>query len=162
MTNRYKSAVPAQPRSRGLLTRELLDCIGVPEALERAITPRTKWLILNSPSNPSGAAYTRDELKAIRDLHDEKIKHQQGVVARKEKLVKAGTNTEEELAAERANLIQAEMCRALINQAAAQPALVPAPLPATVVDPVSGGYTTWSYTLSAGNSTGAPVCPSTR
>ena len=39
-----------------------------PEALERAITPRTKWLILNSPSNPSGAAYTRDELKAITDV----------------------------------------------------------------------------------------------
>jgi aspartate aminotransferase len=36
--------------------------------LERAITPRTKWIILNSPSNPSGAAYTRDELKAITDV----------------------------------------------------------------------------------------------
>ncbi|WP_293858861.1 pyridoxal phosphate-dependent aminotransferase [uncultured Alsobacter sp.] len=36
--------------------------------LERAITPKTKWLILNSPSNPSGAAYTRDELKAITDV----------------------------------------------------------------------------------------------
>jgi aspartate aminotransferase len=33
--------------------------------LERAITPRTKWLVLNSPSNPSGAAYTGDELKAL-------------------------------------------------------------------------------------------------
>ncbi len=39
-----------------------------PEALERAITPRTKWIILNSPSNPSGAAYTRDELKALTDV----------------------------------------------------------------------------------------------
>ncbi len=29
-----------------------------PEDLERAITPKTKWLILNSPSNPTGAAYT--------------------------------------------------------------------------------------------------------
>ncbi len=38
------------------------------EALEKAITPRTKWLILNSPSNPSGAAYTRDELKALTDV----------------------------------------------------------------------------------------------
>jgi aspartate aminotransferase len=38
------------------------------EDLERAITPRTKWLILNSPSNPSGAAYTRDELQAITDV----------------------------------------------------------------------------------------------
>ena len=36
-----------------------------PEALEAAITPRTKWLILNTPSNPSGAAYTADELKAL-------------------------------------------------------------------------------------------------
>jgi aspartate aminotransferase len=33
--------------------------------LERAITPKTKWVILNSPSNPSGAAYTRDELGEI-------------------------------------------------------------------------------------------------
>ncbi|SFK23161.1 pyridoxal phosphate-dependent aminotransferase [Methylocapsa palsarum] len=38
------------------------------EALERAITPKTKWLLLNSPSNPSGAAYTRDELKALTDV----------------------------------------------------------------------------------------------
>jgi aspartate aminotransferase len=36
-----------------------------PEALRAAITPRTKWLILNSPSNPSGAAYTAEELKAL-------------------------------------------------------------------------------------------------
>ena len=39
-----------------------------PEALERAINARTKWVILNSPSNPSGAAYTRDELKALTDV----------------------------------------------------------------------------------------------
>ncbi len=39
-----------------------------PEDLERAITPRTKWVILNSPSNPTGAAYTRDELKALTDV----------------------------------------------------------------------------------------------
>jgi len=39
-----------------------------PADLERAITPRTKWLVLNSPSNPSGAAYTRDELKALTDV----------------------------------------------------------------------------------------------
>jgi aspartate aminotransferase len=38
------------------------------EALDRAITPRTKWLILNSPSNPSGAAYSRAELKALTDV----------------------------------------------------------------------------------------------
>src|SRR5690242_16097142 len=36
-----------------------------PAALEKAITPKTKWIILNSPSNPTGSAYTRDELKAI-------------------------------------------------------------------------------------------------
>ena len=36
-----------------------------PAALEAAITPRTKWVILNSPSNPTGAAYTIDELKAL-------------------------------------------------------------------------------------------------
>ena len=38
------------------------------EQLETAITPKTKWLILNSPSNPSGAAYARDELKALTDV----------------------------------------------------------------------------------------------
>ena len=38
------------------------------EDLERAISPKTKWIILNSPSNPSGAAYTRDELKAVTDV----------------------------------------------------------------------------------------------
>lgn len=36
--------------------------------LEKAITSKTKWVILNSPSNPSGAAYTRDELKSITDV----------------------------------------------------------------------------------------------
>jgi len=36
-----------------------------PEQLEAAITPRTKWLILNSPCNPTGAAYTREELAAL-------------------------------------------------------------------------------------------------
>ena len=39
-----------------------------PEALEAAITPRTKWFMFNSPSNPSGAAYSRDELKALTDV----------------------------------------------------------------------------------------------
>jgi len=36
-----------------------------PAELEAAITPRTKWLVLNSPSNPSGAVYTADELRAL-------------------------------------------------------------------------------------------------
>jgi aspartate aminotransferase len=39
-----------------------------PEALERAITPRTKWIILNSPSNPSGAAYSAAQLQALADV----------------------------------------------------------------------------------------------
>ncbi len=38
------------------------------EDLEAAITPKTKWLILNSPSNPTGAAYTRDQMKALTDV----------------------------------------------------------------------------------------------
>ena len=38
------------------------------EALEAAITPKTKWLIFNSPSNPSGGAYSYDELKALTDV----------------------------------------------------------------------------------------------
>ena len=39
-----------------------------PEELDRAITPRTKWFMFNSPSNPSGAAYSRAELKALTDV----------------------------------------------------------------------------------------------
>ena len=39
-----------------------------PEALEAAITPRTKWLILNTPSNPTGAAYDAAELKGLTDV----------------------------------------------------------------------------------------------
>ena len=39
-----------------------------PEALEKAITPKTKWLILNSPSNPTGAGYTADEIKALGEV----------------------------------------------------------------------------------------------
>jgi aspartate aminotransferase len=39
-----------------------------PKALAAAITPRTKWFIFNSPSNPTGAAYTRDEIKALTDV----------------------------------------------------------------------------------------------
>ena len=39
-----------------------------PEDLEAAITPKTKWFIFNSPSNPSGAAYSHDELKALTDV----------------------------------------------------------------------------------------------
>jgi aspartate aminotransferase len=39
-----------------------------PEALDRAITPRTRWVLLNSPSNPSGAGYTAAELRAFADV----------------------------------------------------------------------------------------------
>ena len=39
-----------------------------PEQLEAAITPKTKWLIFNSPSNPSGAGYPEAELKALTDV----------------------------------------------------------------------------------------------
>jgi aspartate aminotransferase len=39
-----------------------------PAALEAAIASRTKWLILNSPSNPTGAAYSRDELRALAEV----------------------------------------------------------------------------------------------
>lgn len=39
-----------------------------PEDLERAITKKTKWVILNSPSNPSGAAYSREEMKKLTDV----------------------------------------------------------------------------------------------
>jgi len=39
-----------------------------PEVLEAAVTPKTKWFVFNSPSNPSGAAYTKDELQALTDV----------------------------------------------------------------------------------------------
>ena len=39
-----------------------------PEQLEAAITPKTKWLIFNSPSNPTGAGYSREELKGLTDV----------------------------------------------------------------------------------------------
>ena len=39
-----------------------------PEVLDKAITPKTKWFMFNAPSNPTGAAYTRAELKALTDV----------------------------------------------------------------------------------------------
>ena len=39
-----------------------------PDELEAAITPKTKWLVMNSPSNPTGSAYTAAELKALTDV----------------------------------------------------------------------------------------------
>ena len=49
-------AVPCGEENRFCLT---------PEALEAAITPRTRWLLLNTPSNPSGAAYRAEDLRAL-------------------------------------------------------------------------------------------------
>ncbi len=40
----------------------------MPEQLEASITPKTRWLLLNSPSNPTGAAYRRDDLAALADV----------------------------------------------------------------------------------------------
>lgn len=52
-----------------IVTAEAADGFRLqPEALEAAITPRTRWLILNSPSNPTGAAYSREALKALADV----------------------------------------------------------------------------------------------
>ena len=39
-----------------------------PAQLDAAITPKTKWLVFNSPSNPTGAAYTRDEIRALAEV----------------------------------------------------------------------------------------------
>ncbi|WP_122673098.1 aminotransferase class I/II-fold pyridoxal phosphate-dependent enzyme, partial [Pseudomonas viridiflava] len=39
-----------------------------PSALAAAITPQTRWLILNSPSNPTGAVYSREELHALAEV----------------------------------------------------------------------------------------------
>ncbi len=39
-----------------------------PEALDKAITPKTKWFVFNAPSNPTGAAYSREQLKALTDV----------------------------------------------------------------------------------------------
>jgi len=55
-------------------TPVFVDCLPAngfklaPEDLERAITPRTRWLVLNAPNNPSGAAYSHAELKALAEV----------------------------------------------------------------------------------------------
>lgn len=49
-------------------TKEEADFKLNPQDLDKAITPHSRWLILNSPSNPSGAAYTAKELRAIADV----------------------------------------------------------------------------------------------
>jgi len=53
---------------RFVVTRMEDDFKLTPEALDGAITPKTKWLIFNSPSNPSGAAYSRVQLKGLTDV----------------------------------------------------------------------------------------------
>jgi len=57
-----------------------------------------------------------------------------------------------------ASLMQAELCRALVNVAAGNPNLAPAPQPITGVAAGLDGYVTWSYSLGPGNEIGAPVC----
>ncbi len=59
MTGAEPKIVPA-PAEQGFI----LD----PETLKKAITKKTRWLILNSPSNPTGAVYTRKDLEAIADV----------------------------------------------------------------------------------------------
>lgn len=56
------------------------------------------------------------------------------------------------------NLIQAELCRAMVNAASGQANLVPIPAPIQVPDALGGGSVTWSYSLSAGNETASPAC----
>ena len=56
------------------------------------------------------------------------------------------------------NLIQAELCRAMVNAASGQPNLAPVPAPIQVPDALGGASVTWSYSLSAGNETASPAC----
>ncbi len=49
-------------------TEEKNNFLLTPEALEAAITPKTKWLVLNSPSNPTGSVYGLPEMKALTDV----------------------------------------------------------------------------------------------
>jgi aspartate aminotransferase len=55
-----KPVIVASDESNGFKLR--------PQALERAISPRTRWLVLNSPNNPTGAVYSAAELKAIGEV----------------------------------------------------------------------------------------------
>ena len=64
--SRYRAACRRHTGDRGDEARGWFQA--QPEALAAAITPRTKWFIFNSPSNPTGAAYTRDEIKALTDV----------------------------------------------------------------------------------------------
>jgi len=55
-----KPVLVACPQNNGFRLR--------PEDLEAAITPRTKWLILNSPNNPTGATYSKEDLRKLADV----------------------------------------------------------------------------------------------
>ncbi len=70
-------------------TEEALGFKLSPAALEAAVTPKTKWLILNSPSNPTGAVYSREELSALAEVC---VRRDIGVISDEiyEKLVYAG------------------------------------------------------------------------
>ena len=62
----FVAGVPARGGAPVFVETRIEDGFKVkPENLAKAITPHSKWLLLNSPSNPSGAAYTSDELKAL-------------------------------------------------------------------------------------------------
>lgn len=58
----------AEGKPKIIVAGENVDFKLTPELLRRAITPKTKLLLLNSPSNPTGKVYTRDELKALADV----------------------------------------------------------------------------------------------
>jgi aspartate aminotransferase len=60
MANDGSPVIVPCPESQGFLL--------TPEALEAAITPATRWLILNSPSNPTGATYSADQLRGLADV----------------------------------------------------------------------------------------------
>ena len=62
------AAAPSRQAPQAPPTAEQMKELFTPEALEAAITPRTKWLILNSPSNPSGAGYGAQALGALMDV----------------------------------------------------------------------------------------------
>ena len=53
-------------------TKEANDFKMTPEEFKKAITPKTKALILNSPSNPTGSVYSPEELKVLADICVEK------------------------------------------------------------------------------------------
>lgn len=57
-----------------------------------------------------------------------------------------------------AGLLQNEMCRALVNAAANNPGMAPAPAAVAGGGPPGGAYVTWPYSLAVGNASGAPVC----